>query len=183
MRIRHRAILAVISFVAGLSISLLILLVLQRPWLVSFYEAAIMSEGKTGLKIIMVSLLLFLFLLSVFAFLYAFFGGRIRKSRMKSTDIGLIDIGTGAIENIALNSAKAAQAGIKTAKARVYAGHNEQIMIELIVVLYSDVEIPLQMAKIQDRVKKDVEKFTGIGVEWVKVRVSRVELIGTQVER
>ena len=82
-----------------------------------------------------------------------------------------------------MNSAKAAQAGIKTAKAKVYAGQKEQIAVELNVVLYSDVEIPLQMAKIQDRVKKDVEKYTGIGVEWVKVKVSRVELIGTRVER
>ena len=92
------------------------------------------------------------------------------------------DLGIDAIESIALNSAKLAQAGVKTAKARIYPAKNNAIRVSLSVILYSDVEIPAQMAIVQDRIKKDVERYTGIPVASVEVKVTRVELVGAKIE-
>ena len=88
-----------------------------------------------------------------------------------------------AIESIALNSAKSAQVGIKSAKAHVSSGKDESIRIHLVAVLYSNVEVPAMMSKVQDRIKKDLERYTGIPVESVSVKVSRVEPIVAKVER
>ena len=72
--------------------------------------------------------------------------------------------------------------GVKSAKARVSAGKQGQIRLVMIVELYSDVEIQAQMASLQDRIKKDVERYTGIPVETVEVKVNRVELVGAKIE-
>lgn len=128
-------------------------------------------------------LLLMLVIVSILNITYALMSGRMAKSRIVTTEIGEIDIGVEALENIALNSSKAAQAGVKSAKARITQTKDNKLLIILIVVLYSDVEIPSQMAKIQDRIKKDIERYTGIPVGEVQVKVNRVELIGTKVER
>ena len=121
--------------------------------------------------------------LAIISITYALMSGRLAKSRIVGTEIGEIDIGIEALENIALNSSKAAQAGVKSAKARISQSKDNKLMVILIVVLFSDVEIPTQMAKIQDRVKKDIERYTGIPVGEVQVKVNRVELLGTKVER
>jgi len=94
-----------------------------------------------------------------------------------------IDIGVDAIESIALNSAKTAQCGIKTAKARVAPFKGDKIVIHLTAVLYSDVEVPVMMAKVQERIKKDIERYTGISVGQVLIKVSRVEPVAARVER
>jgi uncharacterized alkaline shock family protein YloU len=39
------------------------------------------------------------------------------------------------------------------------------------------------MAKVQDRIKKDIERFTGIPVSNVYVKVSRVEPVAARIER
>ena len=39
------------------------------------------------------------------------------------------------------------------------------------------------MARVQERVKKDIERYTGIEVGDVNVRVNRVEAIAARVER
>lgn len=114
---------------------------------------------------------------------YTILSGRLSKTRIRQTDIGNIDIGVDAIESIALNSAKSAQVGIKSAKAHVSSGKDEAIRIYLNAVLYSNVEVPAMMAKVQERIKKDIERYTGISVEFVSVKVSRVEPIVAKVER
>ena len=114
---------------------------------------------------------------------FVIISGRLGKTRIRTTDIGLVDIGADAIENIALNSAKMSQAGIKSAKARVSAGRKDMIRIHINAVLYSNVEVPAMMIKVQERVKKDIERYTGIQVETVSVKVNRVEPIVAKVER
>ena len=113
---------------------------------------------------------------------YSLLAGRMRKTRVRENETGDVDIGIDAIESIALNSAKLAQAGVKTAKARVHSAKNGAIRVSLTVVLYSDVEIPAQMSIVQDRIKKDVERYTGIPVATVEIKVTRVELIGAKLE-
>lgn len=109
--------------------------------------------------------------------------GRLGKTRIRSNELGIVDIGADAIESIALNSAKMAQAGIKSAKARVVSGKNGMIKISLSAVLYSNVEVPAMMNKVQERIKKDIERYTGIQVEDVSVKVTRVEPVVAKVER
>ena len=57
---------------------------------------------------------------AVWAVSYAILSGRLSRTRIRQTDIGTVDIGVDAIESIALNSAKSAQVGIKSAKAHVF---------------------------------------------------------------
>lgn len=183
MRRTSRLLMAAMSLLAALPLAGFGLILLGRTENMKLLKKLLQTPPQGIPQVLGVAAVLLLIFCCAAVFLYAIFGARMSKCRSKNTEVGMIDIGVGALENIALNAAKAAQAGIKTAKARVYAAPDEQIMIELAVVLYSDVEIPLQMAKIQDRVKKDVEKYTGIGVWQVKIKVTRVELIGTRVER
>ena len=108
--------------------------------------------------------------------------GRLNRTRLRKTEIGSVDIGSDAIESIALNSAKSAQVGIKNARCHVSPGKDGAIRLSLSCVLYSNVEIPASMAKVQEKVKKDIERYTGIAVEQVIVRVSKVEQAQTKVE-
>ena len=108
--------------------------------------------------------------------------GRAYRTKLRKTDIGSVDIGADALESIAKNSAMSAQAGIKTVKARVTSAKNGSINVGINAVLYSNVEIPSSMSKVQERVKKDIERYTGIIVEEVKGRVTRVEPAAARVE-
>jgi uncharacterized alkaline shock family protein YloU len=134
-------------------------------------------------KIIAIVFSLIVLTLCVLSMVYGVMSGRLRRTRIRSTDIGNIDIGVDAIESIALNSAKSAQCGIKAAKARVAPSKGDKISIQMTVVLYSDVEVPAMMAKVQDRIKKDIERYTGISVAQVVIRVGRVEPVAARVER
>lgn len=121
--------------------------------------------------------------LAVWAVSFAILSGRLSRTRIRQTDIGTVDIGVDAIESIALNSAKSAQVGIKSAKAHVFSGKEDAIRVQMNTVLYANVEVPAMMSKVQERVKKDIERYTGIPVESVSVRVSRVEPVVAKVER
>lgn len=121
--------------------------------------------------------------LAVWAVSYSILSGRLSRTRIRQTDIGSVDIGVDAIESIALNSAKSAQVGIKSAKAHVSSGKDDAIRVQLITVLYANIEVPAMMSKVQERVKKDIERYTGISVETVSVKVSRVEPVVAKVER
>jgi len=134
-------------------------------------------------KWIMLSILLCIIISAVWAVSYSLLSGRLSKTRIRQTDIGFVDIGVDAIESIALNSAKSAQVGIKSAKAHVFSGKDDSIKIYLSAVLYSNIEVPAMMSKVQDRIKKDIERYTGIPVESVSVKVTRVEPVVAKVER
>ena len=82
-----------------------------------------------------------------------------------------------------MNSAKSAQVGIKAARARVLSAKNNAIRVYMSAVLYSNVEVPSTMGKIQERIKKDIERYTGITVASVSIKVSRVEPVVAKVER
>ncbi len=105
---------------------------------------------------------LFVLVVSLITMVYGIMSGRLRRTRIRSTEIGNIDIGVDAIESIALNAAKSAQCGIKTAKAHVAPFKGDKISIQISAVLYSDVEVPAMMAKVQDRIKKDVERIPAL---------------------
>ena len=134
-------------------------------------------------KYIYLAVLLVLLISCVVTVTYCLMNGRLSKTRIRQTDIGHVEIGVDAIESIALNSAKSAQVGIKTARARVSSAKNNSIRVYLNAVLYSNVEVPSTMGKVQERIKKDIERYTGITVQNVSVKVSRVEPVVAKVER
>ena len=160
-----------------------IIVVLNRNMLEALYFVLYDFISAASFKWIILLFSGFLFLFSLAILVYGLQSGRMHKTRVRSNDIGSIDIGVDAIENIILNTAKTAQCGIRTAKARVYPARNGKIRAEISAVLYSDVEIPAMMAKVQDKIKKDIERYTGIAVDKVVVKVSRVENVATKVER
>jgi len=169
-------------FLSVLSLVFLIMMIDDRIYN-GILEMLIKLPGQNTYKAVMISLALVILILCVTIAVYAVMSGRLRRTRIRSTEIGNIDIGVDAIESIALNAAKSAQCGIKAAKARVAPSKGDKISIVLSAVLYSDVEVPVMMAKAQDRVKKDIERYTGIPVAEVIVRVSRVEPVAARVER
>ena len=134
-------------------------------------------------KYIYLAVLMVILVSCVITVTYCLLNGRLSKTRIRQTDIGFVEIGVDAIESIALNSAKSAQAGIKAARARVSSAKNNSIRVYLSAVLYSNVEVPSTMGKVQERIKKDIERYTGITVESVSVKVSRVEPVVAKVER
>lgn len=183
MRQLTRFFMLLYSFVLALISVLLFLQLVNTSWGVAYVSFLQTLAGDSVSRTVAMALLAGVFVLCMGTMVFAAMSSRLHKTRVSSNDIGDIDIGVEAIENIALNAAKAAQAGIKSAKARVYQGKGKSVNVLMAVQLYSDVEIPVQMAKIQDRVKKDVERYTGIPVTAVRVKVKHVELVGAKVER
>ena len=133
-------------------------------------------------KFVYLAVLLLVLISAIAAITNLITTGRLYKTKLRKTDIGSVDIGADAIESIALNSAKSAKAGIKNARARVTSAKNGAIKVNINAVLYSNVEIPASMSKVQDKIKKDIERYTGIVVESVFVKVSKVEAIVARVE-
>jgi len=168
--------LSIISIIA-------VMIVINRKMLESIYFVIYGMTVSSTMRWIVVLFATFLFLFSMVILVYGLQSGRLHKTRIRRNEVGFIDIGVDAIENIALNTAKTAQCGIKTAKARVFSAKEGKIRVELTAVIFSDIEIPAMMAKVQDRIKKDIERYTGIPVYKVTIKVSRVEAISTKVER
>jgi len=159
------------------------MVVINRKMLEAIYFVFYDMIVSTSMRWVVLVLSIFLFIFSMIILVYGLQSGRLHKTRIRRNDVGYIDIGVDAIENIALNTAKTAQCGIKTAKARVFSAKEGKIRVELTAVIFSDVEIPAMMAKVQDRIKKDIERYTGIPVLKVTIKVSKVEAISTKVER
>ena len=134
-------------------------------------------------KYVYLAVLLVLLVSCVIMVTYCVLSGRLSRTRIRQNEIGVVEMGVDAIESIALNSAKSAQVGIKTARARVSSAKNDAIKVHLTAVLYSNVEVPAMMAKVQERIKKDIERYTGITVADVSVKVSRVEPVVAKVDR
>lgn len=183
MRRFSRSVIIIYSFLIALMSVSLLLQVLNVNWGTYFISILYSIADSAARRSAAIVMLLLLLACSVGTLVYAIVTTRLSRTRVSSNEVGAIDIGVDAIESIALNASKAAQAGVKNAKARVAQGKGGSLRIIMIVQLYSDVEIPAQMAKIQDRVKKDVERFTGIAVSDVRIKVKQVELIGAKVER
>ena len=135
-----------------------------------------------GTRNIYLIVVLLVFISSIVCIYLIINSSRVYKTKLRKTEIGSVDIGADAIESIALNSAKSAQAGIKSAKARVTSAKNGAIKVRISAVLYSNVEIPASMSKVQEKDKKDIERYTGIVVESVFLKVSRVEPLVARVE-
>ena len=178
-----RSALILFSFILTVFAFLFLLMVLSADVLGAMILVLTRMTEQASSRVAGLLLAALVIIVSMTSLVYAIMSGRLRKTRIRSNDIGEIDIGVDAIESIALNSAKTAQCGIKTAKARVAPFKGDKISIQLAAVLYSDVEVPAMMAKVQDRIKKDIERYTGISVAHVLIKVTRVEPVAARVER
>lgn len=183
MRRSIRYVLLIYALVAGLAaVGLFTLILLPDQWEQAVRRLTALTDSFWP-RIISLAVLALLFGVSLLTLVYTLLSGKVRSAKSRNTEYGIINISSNALENIALNAAKAAQAGIKTAKARVTTDRERRLEVVMSVVLFSDVEIPTQMQKIQERVRKDLERYSGIPVGDVDVRVTRVELMGARVEK
>lgn len=140
------------------------------------------AEPQASVKYSLMFFFFAMIVASVLTLAYVFRINYLGDTRLKTNELGVIDIEVRALENIALHAAKQAKAGLRRANVKVYSDHNKGIKVEIFVHLDTDIEIPAQMLKIQERVKKDVERYTDIPVTEVQVRVTKVELSGTKVD-
>ena len=178
-----RTILIIFSFLLAVFFLISLLMLASNDILTGMITLILDLAQKQPVKTIAVAAGLVGFLIAVITLIVAVMAGRLRKTRIRTNEIGHIEIGVEAIETIALNAAKISQSGVKTAKARVSPAKGGKLSVRMIIQAFSDVEIPMMMARVQERVKKDVEKYTGIEVDKVEVRVSRVETVAPRVER
>ena len=175
--------LIVLTFLLAVFSFIFLLMMVNNDILSQMIIMVTYLRDQRTYQIIAIVFWLTVLVLCLTGMVYGIMSGRLRRTRIRSSEIGTIDIGVDAIESIALNSAKTAQCGIKAAKAKVSPAKGDKISVLLNTILYSDVEVPAMMAKVQDRVKKDIERYTGIPVARVVVRVSRVEPVAARVER
>lgn len=175
--------LILFSFLLALFFLIGLLMIISTDVLTGMLTIALDIAQKQPAKTIAAVVFLVGFLVAVIALVVSVMAGRLRKTRIRTNEIGHIEVGVEAIENIALNAAKISQSGVKTAKARVSPAKGGRLSVRMVIQAFSDVEIPMMMARVQERVKKDIEKYTGIEVEHVGVRVSRVETVAPRVER
>lgn len=170
-------VLLALAFVVCLTMFIYVAVPGMQKFFVSFLDKTSSPNSTSNLAF---KLLVYLILIGIaLYFIVRTIGTRLK---LRDTDIGGILVSTDALETIALNSAKTAQSGIKTARARVR-NTRRQLFVRLYVNIYSDVEIPVLMARVQERVKKDLEHYSGLPVESVEVKVQRVEEIAARVER
>lgn len=139
-------------------------------------------SNQTRSRLIMIIVFLVLFVFALILLVQLILSGRLRKARVTEGNLGIIDIGVDAIESVALNAAQSAQAGVKAAKAHIAPFKNDKLSVRLSVMAFSNVELPAMMARVQERVKKDIERYTGIQVAEVIVKVSRVDTISARVD-
>ncbi len=181
---RWNRILAVIfSFLIALGSLITILMFLSEDIMSAMIAFLLRIQKIAGWRSSVVVVSIILFIVALVALLLTIMTGRLHKARVRSSNLGDVDIGVDAIESIALNAANNAQAGVKSVKARVAPKDGDNIMVSLNITSYPDVEIPAMMTKVQERVKKDVERYTGIQVAEVPIKVSQVETVSARIER
>lgn len=183
MRRSLQVILTIYALIVAFVAMILSLALNGTGWISGITAFLLDVADRPVARRIATAILILLIIGSVAIASYALLSERLRKTRALETELGMIDVGVEALENIALNSAQVAQAGIKRATARISQGKEHSLRVEISCELYADIEIPNQMERIQERVKKDLERYTGIPVSEVQVRVRRVELLGSRVGR
>lgn len=172
----------IISFILA-SLSLIIVSVFLNETLMSgVITLLVRLSNEPRSRFLLIVAFSIIFLIAIWQLVNLILSGRLRKARVSEGQLGMIDIGVDAIESIALNAAQTAQAGVKAAKAHIAPFKNEKLSVRLSVMAYSNVELPAMMAKVQERVKKDIERYTGIQVAEVIIKVSRVDTIAARVD-
>ncbi len=171
-----------LSFLLAL-LSLLIISVFMSESLMSgMISLVVRISNQPRSQLILLAFFALVFFAALGLLVNLILSGRLHKARVTENQLGMIDIKVDAIESVALNAAQTAQAGVKAAKAHIAPFKDGKLSVRLSVMAFSNVELPAMMAKVQERVKKDIERYTGIQVAEVIVRVSRVDTISARVD-
>lgn len=171
---------SLILFLAALFFFFVLLFPRFKTAFINFYLKIQASEQS---RIFPLIFLIVLMLIALSAALFAIFNRHYRRSRLLANKLGFIDVSKSALEAIALNAVKAAQSGVKSAKANIEADKDRSLDVELFLRAYADVELPAMMSRVQERVQKDLQRYTGLNIVRVNVQVVQVEEISTRVER
>ena len=115
----NRFIITAFSFILAVIFIVLLLMMSSEVILKGMIETTIDVAQKQPYKTITMIVCLVMALVSLTTMVVTILTSRMRRQRVRSNEIGAIDIGVDAIENIALNAAKASQSGVKSAKAWV----------------------------------------------------------------
>ncbi|NLJ95043.1 MAG: alkaline shock response membrane anchor protein AmaP [Clostridiaceae bacterium] len=178
----YRTIQMILSFIlAFLSLSI-VSVFLSETLMNGVITLFVRVSNNTRSRIIFIVTFVIIFILALSLLVRYILSARLRKARITEGQIGVIDIGVDAIESIALNAAQTAQAGVKAAKAHIAPFKNDKISVHLSVMAFSNIELPAMMAKVQERVKKDIERYAGVQVAEVIIKVSRVDTIAARVD-
>ena len=181
---RWSRILSIIfSFVIAVSSLLTVLMFLSDYFMSGMIAFILRIQKNPTWQTTIVVVAILLFIAGMAALILTIMSGRLHKARVSTSSLGVIDIGVDAIESIALNAAKTAQSGVKTVKAHVAPKDGDNINVSLSLTTYPDVEIPAMMKRVQERVKKDVEKSTGIEVVEVPIKVAQVDAVSARIAR
>lgn len=173
MNIFSRILLAVYAIFLTV-ISAITMLVVVKPDLLESIYGYISSDvlQSRAAAIIMFTIALILFILSLTFLLSGFRGSKDKKAVSKHTNIGEIKITLNTIENIALTTSRRLS-GVRDSKAYVNkVDDNVEIIISAVVL--PDINIPALSQEMQSRVKKSVEECSGIGVNNVKVMIENI---------
>src|SRR5665647_2700337 len=98
-----RGILVAYSFLLAVFAFLLFLILLNNNLIVGLTRLLYAINSRAPIKALIAVLFFVQFVVGILTLVYALLSGRMRKSRLRRTDIGTIDFGVDAIESIALN--------------------------------------------------------------------------------
>lgn len=180
---KNEALLYIFIWTLSLLSFFTIVALYQPSFYYNIYKYFLILQERFWLASLYSFLAILTFLLCLFLTVYLIFFRRRDMAEINNSEMGRIDLSMRAIENIALNSARIAQVGIKSAFANAHLNKDKRLTIILECSLYSDVEVPNQMKRIQDRIKKDIEKYTSLPVASIKINIKDIETIGAKVER
>lgn len=173
----------VFSFLIAVGSLLTVLMFLSDYIMNAMIAFYLRLQKDPSARTIIVVLAVIFFIAGTTSLLLSIMNARLHKARVRSSNLGNIDIGVDAIESIALNAAKSSQSGVKSVKARVAPKEGDKLSVSLNITTYSDVEIPAMMNKVQERVKKDIERYTGIEVVEVPIKVTQVDAVSARIDR
>jgi uncharacterized alkaline shock family protein YloU len=123
-------------------------------------------------RILLFAFALIFLVISLVFLLSGFKSNKDKKSISKYTNIGEIKISLNAIESIALSASRKLN-GIRETKAYV-SKMADGVSINIKVVIFGDVNVPILSEDIQVKVKNSVEETTGIKVNDVRVTVENI---------
>ncbi|NLZ71543.1 MAG: alkaline shock response membrane anchor protein AmaP [Clostridiaceae bacterium] len=178
----NRTMQMILSFILAFISLLMVSIFLSESLMSGVITLFVRISNNSRSRLIFILVFTTILFLSLFFLIRSILSARLRKARITHSQMGIIDIGVDAIESIALNAAQSAQAGVKAAKAHITPFKNDKVSVHLSIMAYSNVELPAMMAKVQERVKKDIERYAGIQVAEVIVKVSRVDTIAARVD-
>ncbi len=173
MKTMTRFLLCLYTAVIGI-ISLAIALLAFRKDLLDYaygmFSNQILTNGTLVVVTAVISVVFVIF--SLMLFIKAIRTDKPKRSVGRRTSIGEIRISLNAVLSISLTTVRR-MSGVKEVRANVDE-KNDKVSVNIRLVVFPDINIPVLSEEIQAKVKKAVEDSTGILVDEVKVSVDNI---------